>query len=183
MIHFAVMKDYGPWKIKSTEQIYRDPFLQLTLDQVVRPDGNDGQHIVVHIKPGVCVLAMDDQQHVYLTDEFHYAVGCHSIEAVSGGIEPGEDPDLTARRELQEEIGLEADTWELLGTVDPFTTIMKSPTRMYLATGLTEVETDPEGTEQIQRVRVPLSKAVEMVKAGEITHAPSCVLILLVAGR
>ena len=183
MIHFTAMKDYGPRKIKSTEEIYRDPFLRLSLDQVVRPDGNDGQHVVVHIKHGVCVLAMDDDGHVYLTDEFHYAVGRHSIEAVSGGIEPGEDADLTARRELQEEIGLEAATWELLGTVDPFTSIMKSPTRMYLATGLTEVETNPEGTEQIQRLRVPLAKAVEMVKSGEITHAPSCVLILLVAGK
>lgn len=177
------MKEHGPWKIKSTEQIYRDPFLELTLDKVVRPDGNDGQHVVVHIKHGVCVLAMDDQQHVYLTDEFHYAVGRHSIEAVSGGIEPGEDPDLTAKRELQEEIGLEAESWELLGTVDPFTTIMESPTRMYLATGLTEVEPDPEGTEQIRRVRVSLERAVEMVKSGEITHAPSCVLILLVGTK
>lgn len=173
-------RPHGPWTINSTQQIYRDPFVQLTLDQVVRPDGNDGQHVVVHIKPGVCVIAVDENRNLLLTKEFHYAVGRDSIEAVSGGVEPNEDPDETARRELQEELGIEAKDWQFLTTVDPFTTIMTSPTRLYLATGLTEVETDPEGTEQIERITIPLSEAVGRVSNGQITHAPSCVAILLV---
>ncbi len=170
---------HGPWTIKSTEQIYSDPFVQLSLDQVIRPDGNDGQHVVVHIKPGVCVIAIDADRNVHLTKEFHYAVACDSIECVSGGVEPGEDADLTAQRELQEELGLEADSWKFLTTVDPFTTIMTSPTRLYLATELSEVDTNPEGTEQIEHVVLPLADAAKMVSAGEITHAPSCVAILL----
>ena len=177
------MKPHGPWKIKSTQRVYQDPFVILDVDQVVRPDGNDGQHVVVHIKPGVCVLAIDDQQHVLLTKEFHYAVGRDSIEAVSGGVEPDEDADLTAQRELQEELGLVAQHWEYLTTVDPFTTIMSSPTRLYLATGLSEVETNPEGTEQIELFRCPLAEAVAMIGRGEITHAPSCVVILMAAAK
>lgn len=170
---------HGPWTIKSTEQIYSDPFVQLTLDQVIRPDGNDGQHVVVNIKPGVCVIAVDEDRNVHLTKEFHYAVGRDSVECVSGGVEPGEDADLTAKRELQEELGLEADQWQFLTTVDPFTTIMASPTRLYLATGLSNVDTNPEGTEQIEHVVLPLSQAAKMVASGEITHAPSCVAILM----
>lgn len=172
-------KPHGPWTIKSTEQIYRDPFVELTLDQVIRPDGNDGQHVVVKIKPGVCVVAVDDDRNIHLTKEFHYAVGRDSIEAVSGGVEPNEDADLTAKRELQEELGLEAKAWKFLTTVDPFTTCLASPTRLYLATDLSNVETNPEGTEQIEHVIMPLSKAAAMVADGEITHAPSCVAILL----
>lgn len=175
-------KPHGPWGIKSTQQIYRDPFVELTLDQVIRPDGDDGQHVVVHIKPGVCVIAVDEHRNVLLTKEFHYAVGRDSIEAVSGGVEANEEPDETAKRELQEELGIEAETWKFLTTVDPFTTIMTSPTRLYLATNLSEVATAPEGTEQIQRITIPLSEAVEMVSSGQITHAPSCVAILLVDG-
>ena len=128
-------------------------------------------------------LAIDDDHQVYLTKEFHYAVGRDSIEAVSGGVEPDEDPDLTAQRELQEELGLEASNWTFLTTVDPFTTIMSSPTRLYLATGLSDVETNPEGTEQIELFKCSLDKAVEMVNCGEITHAPSCVAILMVASK
>jgi ADP-ribose pyrophosphatase len=177
------MKDHGPWKIKSTEQMYSDPFVKLHVDQVVRPDGKDGQHVVVQIKPGVCVVAVDDDLKVHLTKEFHYAVGRDSIEAVSGGVEPDEDADLTAQRELEEELGLVADRWTYLMTVDPFTTIMESPTRLYLAQGLASVPKNPEGTEQIELFKCSLARAVTMVESGEISHAPSCVAILLVAKR
>ena len=172
------MISHGPWKIKQSNEVYQDPFIKVRLDAVVRPDGKDGQHVVVEMKPGVCVLAIDESENVYLTREFHYGVGRYSLEAVSGGIEPGENPDLTAQRELQEEIGLEAKHWEHVGTVDPFTTIVVSPTRLYIVRGLSETPKDPEGTEIIETVVLPLNDAVKMVEQGEITHAPTCVVLL-----
>lgn len=177
--HQKMTTPHGPWTIKSTEQVYRDPYVELTLDQVIRPDGDDGQHVVVTIKPGVCVVAVDADRNVHLTKEFHYAVGRDTIECVSGGVEPDEDANLTAKRELQEELGLAAKSWRFLTTVDPFTTCLVSPTRLYLATDLSHVAAEPEGTEQIEHVVVPLSEAAKMVSAGEITHAPSCVAILM----
>lgn len=172
------MTPHGPWTIKQSNDVYVDPFIQVRVDQVIRPDGNDGQHVVVMMKPGVCVLAMDESNNVYLTSEFHYGVGRYSLEAVSGGIEPGEAPELTARRELQEEIGLVAENWEHVGSVDPFTTIVVSPTQLYLVNGLSSVPRDPEGTELIDLVTMPLDDAIEKIDQGEITHAPTCVLLL-----
>lgn len=172
------MIPHGPWTIKQQDDVYTDPFISVRLDQVVRPDGDDGQHVVVSMKAGVCVLAIDESLNVYLTNEFHYGIGRYSLEAVSGGIEPGEDPRLTARRELQEEIGLEAQRWELLGSVDPFTTIVVSPTQIYLARELSEVPRNPEGTEVIERVKLPLDDAIDKINSGEITHAPTCVALL-----
>jgi len=174
------MKQYGPWQIKESNSIYSDPFVDLQVDQVIRPDGKDGQHVVVTIKPGVCVIAMDEDQNVYLTKEFHYAVGRDSLEAVSGGIEPGDEALATAKRELQEEIGLIAETWQHLTTVDPFTSCMKSPTEVYLATDLTSTEASPEGTELIETVIMPLDQAIKEIFDGTITHAPSCVALLMV---
>jgi ADP-ribose pyrophosphatase len=104
-------------------------------------------------------------------------VGRTTLEAVSGGVEPDEDPLLTAQRELQEEIGLEAQEWTDLGVLDPFTGSVVSPTRLYLARGLKFVDCAPEGTEQIRRVMLPLAEAVQKVFDSEITHGPSCVLI------
>ena len=173
------MQARGPWRIRSSEQIYHDDFVDLTLDQVIRPDGNDGQHVIVRIKPGVCVLALDDQNNVILTSEFHYAVGRDSIECVSGGIEPGETAEQTAHRELREELGIIAGRWTRLSTIDPFTTIMESPTCLFVAEQLTPVATNPEGTETIRPVTLPLETAAEWVTSGRITHAPSCVLILM----
>jgi len=175
------MQQYGPWRIKESNTVYSDPFVHLRVDQVIRPDGDDGQHVLVTIKPGVCVIALDNNGNVHLTKEFHYAVGRDSIEGVSGGIEPGDEALPTAKRELQEEIGLLAGKWQHLMTVDPFTSCMKSPTELYLATDLTPTESSPEGTEVIETVVMPLDQAIEEVSNGKITHAPSCVALLLVA--
>lgn len=172
---------YGPWKIKSKATAYQDAFIQVRIDQVERPDQKHGQHVVVEMKPGVCILPVDQVDgvvYVYLTDEFHYGIGRNSIEAVSGGIEPEEDPLTTAQRELQEELGIIATQWEFLFATDPFTTIVVSPSRLYLASGLSFVETNCEGTEQIELVRLTLDEAVGRVRKGEITHSPTCILIL-----
>jgi ADP-ribose pyrophosphatase len=147
-------------------------------DEVVRPDGEPGTHCVVQMKPGVSVIALDQDGFVYLTEEFHYAIGRDGIEAVSGGREPGEDPRLTAARELKEELGIRADRWTAVGMVDPFTTIIHSPTALFLAEDLTFGAVSHEGTERIKTIRVRLEEAVEWVFRGVITHAPTAVLLL-----
>ena len=174
-------RQYGPWTIHSTDTVYTDPWVRVTKDQVTRPDGKPGTYTVVHIKPGVSVLPVDDTGVCHLTDEFHYAVGRHSLEVVSGGIEPDEPPLEAARRELQEEIGIAADRWTHLGILDPFTSPMASPVQLYLAEGLRFVESSPEGTEQIRRVEVPLEEAVRVVMEGRITHSATVALILKAA--
>jgi ADP-ribose pyrophosphatase len=172
------MREHGPWTIHTTREVYRDPWLTVTRDEVTRPDGRPGTFCVVHIQPGVSVLPLDAEGDVHLTEEFHYAVGRRTLEVVSGGRDPGEDALAAAKRELKEELGIEADDWTDLGVVDPFTSMLLSPTRLFLARGLRFGEHDREGTEQIHPVRLPLAEAVAAVMDGRITHAPSCTLIL-----
>jgi ADP-ribose pyrophosphatase len=175
------MTEHGPWRILGSREVYRDAWIALRRDEVIRPDGLPGHHCVLDLKPGVCVLAVDDQRNVQLTDEFHYAVGRHSLEAVSGGCDPGEMPVDTATRELAEELGIVAAEFIPLGSVDPFTTIVASPTALFLARSLTFVAAAPEGTEQIARVQMPLADALAGVLDGRITHAPTCVAVLKAA--
>jgi ADP-ribose pyrophosphatase len=172
------MRAHGPWQIVQERPIYRDPWIDVRVDDVIRPDGRPGIHSVIQLKPGVSVLALDAQRHVYLTEEFHYAVGRVTLETVSGGRDAGEEPLSAAQRELREEIGIMAEQWTDLGVVDPFTANVVSPTRLFLAEDLRFVAEAPEGTEQIRRVRVSLDQAAAMAWDGRITHAPSCVLIL-----
>ena len=172
------MKQHGPWQIVESNEKYRDPWVTLTRDEVIRPDGEPGSYVVVNLKPGVCVVAVDSDNNVYLTREFHYGVGRVTLEAVSGGIDVPEEPLTTAKRELREEVGISAQRWTDLGTTDPFTANVVSPTQMYLARDLTFVDADPEGTELIQCVRLPFEQVLEHVMDGTITHSPSCVAIL-----
>ena len=168
----------GLWLVEETVQRYKDAWLEVSEDQVVRPDGKAGTFATVRMKPGVSVLALDDEGQVYLTSEYRYAVERESIEVVSGGIDENEPPPVAARRELREELGIEADQWIDLGVVDPFTSAVHSPARMFLAKKLSLVEPEPEATEVIRVLKVDLREAVRMVMESEITHGPSCVLIL-----
>ena len=174
-------RQHGPWKIVKSAEVYRDPWTRLRRDEVIRPDGKPGSYAVVDLKPGVSVLAIDDEDNAYLTEEFHYGVGRVTIETVSGGIEPGEEALATAKRELREELGISADRWTDFERVDPFTANVVSPTQLYLAQSRTLGEQQLEGTELISRVKLPFSQVVQMAMAGRITHAPSSVLILKVA--
>jgi len=177
------MREHGPWKIRSTREAYRDPSVAVTVDEVTRPDGEPGTYSVVEIRPGVCVVAVDDEGVVHLAEEFRYAVGRPSVEGVSGGIEAGEDPLVAARRELREELGIDAADWTPMGTVDPFTSMVRAPVHLFLAERLSFGRPRRDGAERLRPVRLSLAEAASAVSDGRITHAPSCVAILQAAAR
>ncbi len=174
-------RHHGPWRIKSSRIAYQDPWVKVRRDEVIRPDGLDGSYATIGIKPGVCVIAVDAQGQVHLTEEFHYAVGRTTIEGVSGGIEAGDTALETAHRELAEELGITAERMIFLGTSDPFTASVNSPTALFVASGLSLGASRPESTELIHPVVMSLAEAVQAVVAGAITHAPTCVVLLRMA--
>jgi ADP-ribose pyrophosphatase len=176
-----LIMQHGPWQILRSLDIYRDTWMHIRKDDVIRPDGAPGTHGVILLNPGVSVLPLDDQGRVHLTDEFHYAVGRRTIEVVSGGRQPDEPSLDAARRELDEELGITAGEWVDLGQVDPFTTMLNSPANLFLARQLQFGTSRPEATESIRNLTVDFDTAVEMVMDGRITHAPSCILILKAA--
>lgn len=169
---------HGPWTIEAGEQKYKNGWIEVVEDRLTKPDGQPGSFTTILMKPGVSVLALDTDNFVYLTSEFRYAIGRDSIEVVSGGVDDGEEPLAAAKRELREELGIEAVEWSSLGLVNPFTSIIKSPAHLFLARGLSFFDVEREGTEIIEVIRLKLDEAVEMVMESEITHGPSCVLIL-----
>ena len=169
---------FGPWTIVQSQEVYRDAWMTVRLDNVFRPDGVPGTYSTVGIKPGVCVIPVDENGTCYLTKEFHYAVGRETVEGISGGIEEGETPEFAAARELEEEVGIVAGRLVPLGTVDPLTAAVLSPTKLFFASDLRFTQTKMESTECIERVEMPFADVVRMVIDSEITHAPSCVAIL-----
>ena len=171
-------KTKGPWLVGDSIRKYKNGWLDVVEDQIIHPNGQAGSFTTIRIKPGVSVLAIDDEHDVYLTAEYRYAIEQESIEAVSGAIEPDETPAETARRELREELGIEAETWIDLGVVHPLTSLLYSPAQLFVAKKLSFSEPDPDESEIIRLVKMKLSDAVNMVIESKITHAPSCVLIL-----
>ena len=171
-------KKKGQWEVTGTKLVYKNPWIKVREDKVIRPDGKPGIFGVVSMVPGVSVLPMDSKGNVYLTKEYHYGVGRVTIEAISGGIDKNETKHQAAKRELKEETGLVAKKWTYLGVVDPFTTVVVSPNHMYLAQNLTQLKDNPEGTEKITVIKAPLTKAVDWVMKSKITHSATATLIL-----
>ena len=167
-------------KLESKE-VHRGKLVHVREDSVVLPKGTNAVYEYVEIKHGVSTLAIEENGDVWLVREWKYAIDRPSLEVVSGGIEPGEEPISAAQRELQEEAGLEASEWLPVGFVDPFTTMLRCPNHMYIARGLKAVPWEPEEAEIIERVRMPLKDAADQVMKGGITHGTSCVLILKAA--
>jgi ADP-ribose pyrophosphatase len=171
----------NPVRRVSTEQIHEGRLVRLSLDSVVLPRGTETIFERVEIKNGASAIAMEENGDVWLVREWKYAVDRPSLEVVSGGIEPGEEPIDTARRELREEAGLTAAKWTSMSFVDPFTTMLRCPNHLFLAQELTPVPREPEEGEVMEVRRVPLEEAVRLVMEGGITHGTSCVAILKAA--
>jgi 8-oxo-dGTP pyrophosphatase MutT (NUDIX family) len=171
----------GPWRIQKTENKYKDDFLSLCVDEVIKPDGAPGTYATVQLKEGVAVLALDRDGRVHLTKQFRYAIGKESIEVISGGIDEGEDPLAAAKREAREELGVEGEQWEALQSFHLETSMIKGPVHLFVVKDLHCTETDPDDTEEIKGFKVTLPEAVNMVLRGQITHGPSCVLLLKAA--
>jgi len=172
------MKTNGPWKIKKSEEKYKNPWMKVSEDKVIRPDGKDGICGVVEMLNGACILPLDDNGYVYLIDQFRYVLGKNIIEVAGGSIKKGEEILEIAKRELQEEVGIIADEFISLGTIYPLTTIIKSSSTLYLTRKLRFVKATPEGTEKINVLKIKFENALKMVMDNRIIHGPSCVLIL-----
>lgn len=175
-------KQHGPWKIRSSAIKYKNDFLELIEDQVIRPDGKPGSYAMVRVIRGVAILAIDDAQNVFLTKQFRYAIGADSIEVISGGIDSEEESPLeAAQREALEEAGIEAREWIDMGLLNLDTSMVHSPVYMFIARAINLKAPDQDNTEDIRTFKVPLKKAIEMVMSNQITHSHSCTLILKAA--
>ncbi len=175
------MNQRGPFRIVSSKIVYKNPWITVHEDQVVRPGNKEGIFGWIEKLSGSSVLPIDDSGKVLLAREFKYGVNRESIEAISGGCDAGELPLRTAQRELEEEAGLLADEWVDLGVVDPFTTIVSSPNHMFIAKKLRKGTPKHDLGEAITVVKMSLKEARDMVLTGKITHAATCVLVLKAA--
>jgi 8-oxo-dGTP pyrophosphatase MutT (NUDIX family) len=171
----------GPYERLSTREVYRNPWIRVRADDVIRPGGIRGEFAVLEMRGGSSTLAVDDGDYAYLVEEYKYGIERLTIEAPSGGFDHGETPLETAQRELREEAGIEAGEWLPLGSIHPFTTAVKSPVFLFLARKLSMCPQNLDPGEVVQVVRMPFAELVDRVMSGEIDHGPTCVLALKAA--
>jgi 8-oxo-dGTP pyrophosphatase MutT (NUDIX family) len=174
----CLMKKHGPWAIKKRKSVYKGELIEVFEDEVVQPDGEDGKYSTVKLMNGASVLALDDEGFAYFIREFRYALSSKNVETVGGAIDEGEEPIEAARRELREELGIEAEEWTELGLMSHSTSVIDSASTLFLARVLSFTEKDEDSGEVIETVKMPFTEAIEKALGGEFIDANTCVLVL-----
>ncbi|MEG9518552.1 NUDIX hydrolase, partial [Saccharopolyspora indica] len=120
--------------------------------------------------------------HTYLVGQYRFPLQAYSWEIPEGGsLIGGEaDPLEGGKRELLEETGLVAAHWQPLLEMHLSNSVSDEKAIIYLATGLTQHQAEPEETEQLAVRKIPFEEAYQMVEKGEITDSMSVAAIIKV---
>jgi 8-oxo-dGTP pyrophosphatase MutT (NUDIX family) len=170
--------DRNPWVVRSTRQVYDNPWITVREDQVIRPDGAPGIYGVVDMKSrAIAVVPLFSDGMTVLVGQYRYPVGMYSWEVPQGGSAVAAPPLEGARRELREEVGLTAGRWTYLGEAHTSNSVTSEVGGVFLAEDLEQGEAEPEGTEVLATWRLPLASAVQLAMVGTIVDAMSVVAL------
>ena len=149
--------------------------IAVSVDRVRLPNEVECDLEIIHHPGGAAVVAIDTQLRVCLLRQYRYAVDAWLWELPAGKIDDGEEPNLTARRELSEETGVRADTWQYLGQMVSSPGVFTGRVYLYLAQNLEHGEDAREAEEVFELHWVPLEEAKEMALDGRITDAKTVI--------
>jgi ADP-ribose pyrophosphatase len=153
--------------------VYRNRWMTVREDEIRRRDGSEGIFGVVE-KPDAAMIIPIDAGRVHLVQQYKYAVSGRYWEFPQGAWEQASNytAEELARGELREETGLVADKLELLARIYIAYGFLTQPIHIFVATGLTQHDAQPEQEEQdIVRGSFTWSEFHRMVAEGEIVDA------------
>jgi ADP-ribose pyrophosphatase len=177
-------RDEAPYEVINTVEHFRGPVFTLIRDTVAMPDGQTAARDYIQHVGSVAAVAVDDQERVVLVRQYRHPLRQVLWELPAGLRDvDGEDPAVTAARELAEEAGLVAARWDLLLTMHSSPGYSNEQISIYLGRELDRVDDGFEFERVFEESTmtthlVPLDEAIAMVDRGEITNATTVVGLL-----
>ena len=158
----------------TSREVYRNHWMRVREDEILRSNGEKGIYGVVEKHDGAIILPIDGDR-IWLVDQFRYAIQQRSLEPPQGSWEREvENPEELARGELKEEIGMRAAAMTHLGTLWIAPGFLRQKLHVFLATGLTPTEKDPDAEEHDLVVHsVPVEEFEQMIRDGRIQDGPT----------
>lgn len=165
----------------NSQVVFNGRIMKVTSDDVKLQNGKITKREVVHHNGGACVLAIDAQGFAYFVKQYRYPFSECLLEIPAGKLEEGEQPGVTAKRELIEECGLSAKKVKSLGVLFPTVAYCTEKIYIYYADEFETVAQHLDEDEFLDIVKIPFDKAVEMVKENLIPDAKTQIAILKAA--
>lgn len=170
--------DQNPWKILSSRDAYDNSWIKVTEFSVINPAGGRGIYGKVHFKNlAIGVIVLDMHLNTYLVGQYRFPIEKYSWEIPEGGCPLDVNPLDGAKKELLEETGLIANSWEKILEMDLSNSVSDEHAIVYLAYDLEQHKPSPEDTEQIEVRKIPFDDAYQMVEDGTITDSISVAAI------
>jgi ADP-ribose pyrophosphatase len=170
--------------VRGTRELYRGRVMALRADEVEMPGGRVATREIVEHPGAVAVAALDDEDRLAVIHQYRHAVRRRLDELPAGLLDvTGEDPAVTAARELAEEAGLAAEHWSVLLDVVPSPGLSDESVRVYLATGLSEVPRPSLNDDEESDLRLQwrsVADAVREALGGVIVNGVSVAAVLAV---
>jgi ADP-ribose pyrophosphatase len=169
-------------ELVSSEEIFSGRIFDVTVD-TVREGGQTYKREIVHHPGSAAIVAVFDDMTVALVRQYRHAVVRYLLEIPAGTLSSPERPEEGAARELEEELGVVATQMDKLSEFFVSPGFVEEKMWVYLATGLTETAQRLEEDELLDIVRVPFTRALEMIADGEIEDGKTIIGLMMAATR
>lgn len=167
-------------KLLSEEVKYDGPRFNVVQKKYLRDDGVQIIRDIVNPGEAAVILPINEKDEVIFENQLRESVGKVSLELPAGRVDPGEKPIDAAKRELEEETGLVAESIEHMVTLYPSTGYTSEKVHIFLAKNFKPGEVRLDTTEEILNlVKIPINECVEKAKNGELENASQIIAILL----
>ena len=162
----------------STEQIYKGSLLDVRRDEVSLPNGKTSSREYIKHPGAACIIPVLPDGKIALIKQYRYPVQSEMIELPAGKLDPGEEPEDCARRELEEEIGYSAGKLTFVCNIHPAIGFASEKMWIYLAEYLVKTTENTDHDEFLEIMPTSLAEAVKMVWDGKITDVKTIIGLL-----
>ncbi|EMA6341446.1 NUDIX hydrolase [Bacillus cytotoxicus] len=157
----------------ATEPVFDGKVIKVRVDEVVLPNGEMSKREIVNHPGAVAIIAITDEGKIVLVEQYRKALEKDIVEIPAGKLEPGEKPEVTAVRELEEETGYVCDEMEFITSFYTSPGFADEILYVYKATGLKRKENKAalDEDEFVELMEVSLEEAISFVKSQRIHDA------------
>jgi ADP-ribose pyrophosphatase len=175
----------GIWERLASETLLETPYFNLRSDRLRLPDGSVKEPYYVLERPDAAIIfPVTSGGEVVLVRQYRPPLERLELGLPAGLVEPGEEPETAARRELREETGFGGGEWEPLGSVASSPSLKDNWAYLFLARGVRETAPqDPDEHETIEVVRVPLEEIPDLLRTGGLISSSGVAAAMLALDR